>query len=142
MTTEEEPTARPQDKLVLLVEDDESQLDLARHLIAKEGFRLCEATSGRAALRMVQEQSPDLIILDLMLPGLGGYEVLRELQAGGFGDIPVVIMTARTMDAKSVEMIKLEPNVKEFFKKPPNSAFGYRLHGLLKTRPPERTHPS
>ena len=80
--------------------------------------------------------------MDIMLPGLGGYELSRELQAGGFGDIPIVILTARTMDAKSIEMIKQETNVKDFFQKPPAAAFGRRLHSLLKTRPPEAAPPS
>lgn len=142
MISEEEFPAQPKDKLILLVEDDESQLDLVRHLLSKEGFRLSEVSSGRAAMQKVKEQSPDLIVLDLMLPGLSGYELLRELQAAGFGDIPVVILTARVMDAKTVELVKSEPNVKEFFPKPPNVAFTMRLHSLLKTRPPQTAPPS
>ena len=54
MISEQEFPCRPQDKLVLLVEDDESQLDLVRFLLTKEGFRLCAATSGRLAMQMVQ----------------------------------------------------------------------------------------
>ena len=97
---------------------------------------LRQVSNGAAALEKVKEQSPDLIILDLMLPGIGGYEFLKELQARGCGDIPVVVLSARSVEAKIIEMIKLEPNVKEFLGKPPKASFGLLLHNLLKTRPP------
>ena len=53
-----------------------------------------------------------------MLPGIGGYEVLRELQSQGFGAIPIVVVTGRAMDAKSIAMVREEQNVKDFLQKP------------------------
>lgn len=127
----------PKDKLVLIVDDDDGQMDLLKYLVSKEGFRIAEAKSGVEALRKAKESSPDLILLDLMLPGMGGYEILRELQAAGMGDIPVFIATARNVDEKMLDTLTGEPNVKGFFQKPPKQAmFRDKIHALLGTRPP------
>lgn len=118
----------PSDKLVLIVEDDESMLDLTQTLVKTEGFRVDYACNGLQALEKTAAVSPDLVLLDLMLPGTGGYEVVRELQARGFGHIPVIVLTARHMDTKSVDAILREPNVREFILKPPPQA---KLAALL-----------
>ena len=65
--------AEPKDKVILIVDDDESILDLLEHLIKREGFRVERAADGPEALRKVPALNPDLIILDFMLPGLGGF---------------------------------------------------------------------
>lgn len=131
-----EELADPKDKLVLLVDDDESLLDLMEHVVKKEGFRTDRATDGNEALRKVDALSPDLILLDFMLPGMGGYEVLRELQAQGNGGIPVIVITGRHMDRKNIELVRMESNVKEFMEKPMRPALlAAAIHNLLKTRP-------
>ena len=130
--------ADPGTKLVLLVDDDESLLDLMEHVVKKEGFRTDRASDGNEAIRKVEALMPDLIILDLMLPGMGGYEVTRALQASGNGAIPVIVVTGRTVDKKQVDMIRMESNVKEFMTKPIRTAvIGATLHTVLKTRPPD-----
>jgi DNA-binding response OmpR family regulator len=130
--------ANPADKLVLLVDDDESLLDLMEHVVKKEGFRTDRAVDGNEALRKADALQPDLMILDFMLPGMGGYEVLRELQASGNGRIPVIVVTGRHMDRKNVEMVRLESNVKEFMEKPLRPAvLASTLHSVLNTRPPD-----
>ncbi len=130
--------ASPGEKLVLLVDDDESLLDLMEHVVQKEGFRTDRAMDGTEALRKVQALSPDLVVLDFMLPGMGGYEVVRELQAAGCGDIPVIVITGRHMDRKNVEMVRLESNVKEFMEKPLRPAvMAATIHNILRTRPPD-----
>jgi two-component system, OmpR family, response regulator AdeR len=127
----------PAQKLVLIVDDDESLLDLMEHVVKKEGFRTDRATDGQEALRKVEALQPDLLILDFMLPGLGGYEALRELQARGCGDIPIVVVTGRAMDGGSIELVKQEPNVKDFIQKPVRPAFlSATLHRILGTQPP------
>lgn len=139
MTEEgEQNLADPASKLVLLVDDDESLLDLMDHVVRKEGFRTDRASDGIEALRKVEVLTPDLIILDFMLPGMGGYEVLRELQAQGNGSIPVIVVTGRHLDRKSIEMVRLESNVKEFMEKPLRPAvLASTLHSILQTRPPD-----
>jgi CheY-like chemotaxis protein len=130
------PQAKPGEKLVLLVDDDESLLDLMEHVVKTEGFRTDRAEDGPEALRKTQALNPDIIILDMMLPGMGGYEVLRQLQAVGCGDIPIVIVTGRTMDPQGVELIRQESNVKEFMEKPVRPAvLAMALHRLLNTAP-------
>ena len=113
-----EPTGAPAGKLVLLVDDDESLLDLMDHVVKKAGFRTDRAMDGLEALAKVAALDPDVIVLDFMLPGMGGYEALRELQSRGFGHIPIIVVTGRAMDAKSIEMVRQEQNVKDFLQKP------------------------
>jgi len=130
--------ADPSTKVVLLVDDDESLLDLMEHVVQKEGFRTDRAMDGVEALRKAQALSPDLMILDFMLPGMGGYEVLRELQAAGAGGIPVIVITGRHMDRKNIEMVRMESNVKEFMEKPLRPAvMAATIHNILQTRPPD-----
>jgi DNA-binding response OmpR family regulator len=133
-----EELGNPAEKLILLVDDDESLLDLMEHVVQKEGFRTDRAMDGTEALRKIEALTPDLVVLDFMLPGMGGYEVLRELQASGSGGIPVIVITGRHMDRKNVDMVKLESNVKEFMEKPLRPAImAATLHNILKTRPPD-----
>lgn len=113
-----ETSGAPAAKLILLVDDDESLLDLMDHVVKKEGFRTERAEDGIEALAKVAALEPDAIVLDFMLPSMGGYEALRELQSRGFGHIPIIVVTGRAMDAKSIEMVRQEPNVKDFLQKP------------------------
>src|SRR5258708_7260081 len=134
---DEPPRAAPSEKLVLLVDDDESLLDLMGHFVKHEGFRTDRAEDGPEALRKAQALNPDIMILDMMLPGLGGYEVLRQLQASGCGDIPIIVVTGRAMDPQGIELIRQESNVKEFLAKPVRPAvLATALHRLLHTLPP------
>jgi CheY-like chemotaxis protein len=132
----EAPLAAPGQKLVLMVDDDESLLDLMEHVVKKEGFRTDRAEDGMEALRKAQALKPDAMVLDMMLPGLGGFEVMRQLQAVGCGGIPIIVVTGRQMDPNAVELIRQEPNVKDFMEKPVRPAVLIAaLHRLLKTQP-------
>ncbi|MBI3552030.1 MAG: response regulator [Elusimicrobia bacterium] len=134
----EEILADPAEKLVLLVDDDESLLDLMEHVVRKEGFRTDRATDGKEALAKARALNPDLLLLDFMLPGMGGYEILRELQASGNGGIPVIVITGRPLDRKTIEMVRMESNTKELMEKPLRPAIlATTIHSLLRTRPPE-----
>jgi len=130
-----EAAGDPSKKLILLVDDDESLLDLMDHVVKKEGFRTDRAVDGPEALRKVEALNPDLVVLDMMLPGLGGFEVLRQMQAAGHGGVPVIVVTGRQMDKQGVELIRNETNVKEFMEKPVRPAtLAASLHRLLMTR--------
>jgi CheY-like chemotaxis protein len=123
-------------KLVLLVDDDESLLDLMDHVVKKAGFRTDRAMDGAEALDKVAALNPDAIVLDFMLPTLGGYEALRELQARGSAHIPIIVVTGHAMDDKTIEMIRHEPNVKDFLQKPVRPAMLVAaLHQMLGTVP-------
>ena len=132
----DETFAQPAEKLVLMVDDDESLLDLMEHVVKKEGFRTERAADGPEALRKAQALNPDVLVLDMMLPGLGGYEVIRQLQAVGQGDVPIIVVTGRQMDPAAVQLIRQEPNVKEFLSKPVRpAALVSALHLILGTQP-------
>ncbi|MBI5210375.1 MAG: response regulator [Elusimicrobia bacterium] len=134
---EEEVRAAAKDKLVVIVDDDESVRELLQFVVGKEGFRVETASDGEEAIRKIPELMPDLVILDMMLPRYGGFEVLRQLQAGPTGSIPIVIITGRYTDRSTMEMIRRESNVKEFMEKPVRPpVLGMLLHKLLNTAPP------
>lgn len=125
----------PGEKLILIVDDDDSVMELFDFIACKEGFKTVKATSGAAAIKTARLLRPALIILDLMLPKPGGFEVMRELQGDDTSDIPIVIVTGRYMDRSTLELIKQEPNVKDFLEKPVEpQALAALLHTLLKTR--------
>lgn len=126
----------PEEKLIIIVEDDESVWDMLYYIVRKEGFIVEKATDGEEALNKARLLHPALILLDLMLPKRGGFEVLRELQDGDTSDIPIVLVSGRSMDRSTLEMIKREPNVKEFIEKPVKpQVLAALLHALLRTHP-------
>ncbi len=130
---------RPADKLVLIVDDDESVRDLIEFIVKKEGFMVEKAADGEEALSKARSASPDIILLDLMLPKFGGFEILRELQSDETGSIPIVIITGRYTDRSTSDMIKQEPNVRDFLEKPVKpQILSALLHKLLRTQPPLR----
>jgi two-component system, cell cycle response regulator DivK len=83
---------------ILVVEDNPLNLKLVRDVLQIAGHDVVEARSGEEALRVVQDASPDLVLMDLQLPGIDGTETLRLLRQGLLGqDIPVVAVTAFAM---------------------------------------------
>ena len=81
---------------VLLIDDDEDVRHMTRVSLGFEGFDVLEAPDGTTGLDVARANAPDAIILDVMMPGRDGIDVLRELRADpALGDIPVVILTAK-----------------------------------------------
>lgn len=105
-------------KLVLIIDDDEGVRDLLSFLVKKEGFRAETAIDGEDGYQKAEQLKPDLILLDLMMPRYGGFEVLRRLQAGELAGVPIVIVTGRYTDRSTTEMIRQESNVVDFLEKP------------------------
>ena len=91
---------------ILVIEDNEDLAFGLRNNLEIEGYRVDLATDGRSGLTRARELQPDLIVLDLMLPSLDGYHVLRELRDEG-NPVPVVILTARTEEADKVRGFRL-----------------------------------
>ena len=95
-------------KVVLVVEDEESILELLRYNLDKAGFTVIPAGSGEDGLAIARQQRPDLILLDLMLPGIDGLEVCRLLKRSKETEIiPVVMLTARGEEADIVAGLEL-----------------------------------
>jgi len=86
---------------VLLVEDDEETRDMMREMLHREGWSVEEAANGRLALECLQGTGPDLILLDLMMPEMDGFEFARRLrERPEWRDIPVVVLTAKDLTAE------------------------------------------
>jgi DNA-binding response OmpR family regulator len=125
------------EKLVLIVDDDNGVRELLQVILQREGFKVETAEDGEEALKKARSRNPDLILLDLMLPKSNGMEIVRELQEEETRNIPIVIMTGRFMDHSTSDMIKREPNVREYMEKPVKTALlAALLHKLLKTQAP------
>jgi two-component system phosphate regulon response regulator PhoB len=95
-------------KKILVVDDEEDILELVRYNLAKEGYQVACVTSGEQALKEMKERVPDLILLDLMLPGLDGLDVCRRLKNDpATNAIPVIMLTAKGEDADIVTGLEL-----------------------------------
>jgi two-component system response regulator MprA len=91
---------------VLVVDDDPRITDLVRRIFAYEGYSVAVAASGHEALNRTLERPPDLIVLDIMLPGLDGLEVARRLREAG-DNVPILMLTARDAVANRVEGLSI-----------------------------------
>ncbi|HOI42594.1 MAG TPA: response regulator [Elusimicrobiales bacterium] len=132
----------PGEKTVLIVDDDDSIRDLLEFIVRKEGFKVEKAADGEEALEKARALLPDLMLLDLMLPRFGGFEILRELQTDETSKIPIVIITGRYTDRSTSDMIKQEPNVRDFVEKPVRPpVLAALLHKILRTQPPRKPQP-
>lgn len=107
--------ARP---VVLVIDDDEELRALMAHMLGKAGFETLGAEDGELGLARARTRAPDLIVLDLMMPKLDGFGVLRAMQAAGMR-IPVVVVTGYSTEANE-QILRSEPNVVEFLPKPVN----------------------
>src|SRR6266496_4729136 len=100
---------------ILVVDDDPRITDLVRRILAYEGYSVAIASSGNDALTRTLEHPPDLIVLDIMLPGLDGLEVARRLRAAG-DNVPILMLTAR--DAVTDRVEGLETGADDYLVKP------------------------
>jgi CheY-like chemotaxis protein len=83
---------------ILVVEDDAAARSLLRRMLEKEGWQVTEAGNGQVALDMLAEQQPDLIILDLMMPALDGFQFVKRLRTlPTWRDVPVIVITAKEL---------------------------------------------
>jgi two-component system alkaline phosphatase synthesis response regulator PhoP len=83
-------------KRILVVDDDVKTTELVKIYLKRDGYKVFTAYDGIEAIRLAKESHPDLIVLDLMLPGLDGFEVFRVLRSNS--DVPVIMLTARTTE--------------------------------------------
>ena len=101
-------SVRPGSAKILVVEDERDIAALVAYHLTKEGYRVRTTEGGQEALEAVRSEKPDLMVLDLMLPGFSGYEVLHELRRRpDMADVPVVVLTARRDEADRVKGLEL-----------------------------------
>ncbi len=124
------PQALPK---VLLVDDDEVNLLLTSHALRERGFDVTEAESGERALELLQAWSPDVVVLDALMPGLDGFETCRNLRGrSGFEALPVLMLTGLDDDASISRAY--EAGATDFFVKSTQwSLLGGRLRHLLRS---------
>jgi len=93
---------------ILVVDDEPDITALVAYHLARNGYRVSTAANGQDALRAAREERPDIVVLDLMLPGISGYEVLRELRRRqDTGDVGVILLTARREEADRIKGLSL-----------------------------------
>ena len=90
---------------VLLIEDEPSYVDAVEVSLTTEGFELASAEDGREGLARFRETRPDIVLLDLMLPGLGGIDVLKRIRAES--EVPVIVLSAKDAEADIVTALEL-----------------------------------
>jgi len=108
MTTERRPYR------VLLVEDEAGLADSVRYTLENEGFEVLVAVTGLAGVESARVHLPDVILLDLMLPGMSGLDVCRQVRS--FSDVPIIMLTAK--DAESDKVAGLELGADDYVTKP------------------------
>ena len=99
---------------LLVIDDDEQLLTALRRALAYEGYDVSVAPSGEDGLRLARDAPPDLVVLDVRLPGIDGLEVCRRLRAGG--DVPVLMLTAR--DEVADRVAGLDAGADDYLVKP------------------------
>jgi two-component system alkaline phosphatase synthesis response regulator PhoP len=100
---------------ILVVDDEESILTLLKFNLEKSGFQVITSLDGREALRMIELEKPDLVVLDLMLPGLDGMEVLKTLRQEK-NNTPVLMLTAKNDELDKI--LGLELGADDYLTKP------------------------
>ena len=102
---------------VLVVDDEKDIIELVSYNLEKEGFKVISATAGEKALELVSSEEPEIIILDLMLPGIDGLDVCRELKRSDqTSSIPIIMLTAKGEESDIV--IGLELGADDYITKP------------------------
>ena len=122
-------------KLILIIEDNEKNLKLVRDVLQVKGYATVEATSAEDGIRLAAERTPDLILMDIQLPGMNGIDALRVLRADpATATIPAIAVTASVMqqdrnlitDAGFDGYVSKPINLKEFLE---------AVRGALESRP-------
>ncbi len=101
-------------KRILVVDDEKKIVEIVKAYLEREGFKVTTAYNGRAALDSTRRQHPDLIVLDLMLPEISGFDVCRALRKES--DVPIIMLTAR--DETTDKIVGLELGADDYVTKP------------------------
>jgi CheY-like chemotaxis protein len=103
---------------ILYIEDERSAFDLVSQALKPLGYRVVRATSGRQGLSMMKKEKPDLLLLDLMMPDLNGWDVYRAVKTDeNLADIPVIVISGRKGEQKRMVIANL-PLADEYILKP------------------------
>lgn len=133
-----EMTSDFENALILVVDDEDTQRLLTRDCLEGEGFRVEEASNGQDGLALIRELKPDLVLLDLMMPGIDGFEVCRQARADSeIANIPIVVVTGRE-DSEGIKN-GFDVGASDFLTKPIVwNLFPNRVRYVLRTSRMER----
>ncbi|KSV18981.1 transcriptional regulator [Dehalococcoides mccartyi] len=121
---------------ILIVEDDAKTVELVRLYLARDGYRVLAASDGITGLNIARQNKPDLIILDIMLPGMNGIEICRQLRLES--GVPVIMLTAKTSDDDKLE--GLDTGADDYITKPFSPReLAARVRAILRRLPGTRT---
>ena len=102
---------------ILVIDDEKDLIELVRYNLEKEGYDVIAATDGQSGLEVVKKHRPDLVVLDLMMPGLDGLQVCQQLRSDPrSGRIPVIMLTAKATEADRI--VGLELGADDYITKP------------------------
>ena len=116
---------------ILVVDDDRSMIRLLEYVLGKKGYNVSSASNGLLALKMAHEEEPDLIILDVMLPGMDGFNTCERLRCGlKTSEVPIVMLSSKGHDSDKAVAASYGANV--YLTKPVDSDELLReVEGLL-----------
>jgi DNA-binding response OmpR family regulator len=107
-----------QNKKVVCIEDDPGIIDLVRLILVRRGYQVAGAVNGLEGLKVVEQEKPDVVLLDLMMPGIDGWEVYHQMQASEtMKNIPVIIITAKAQNIDKVLALHIA-KVDDYLTKP------------------------
>ena len=122
-------------KRVLVVDDDAKTVELVKLYLNRDGYRVITAYDGTEALNLARESKPDLIVLDIMLPGINGLEICRTLRKES--DVPIIMLTAMTTDRD--KLTGLDIGADDYVTKPFSPReLAARVRAILRRLPGER----
>lgn len=120
------PAVRP---VVLLVDDDPTLLPVLARRLARDGFEVATASSGQAALRLLEQAWPTLLVIDLMMPHMDGFELCRRVKQ--IADLPIIVLSA--VDASEAKVRALQEYAEDYITKPFDSdELAARIHRVLR----------
>ena len=119
---------------ILIVDDERHNRELLEVMLKPEGFLLVSAANGEEALAIMSRQPPDLILLDVMMPGMDGYEIAGRIKSDpNTKSIPVIMLTA--LDDRNAKMLGLNAGAEDFLTKPVDRAeLSVRVRNLLRIK--------
>ncbi len=125
---------------VLAIDDDIALTELLALLLGTHGFEVRAATSGEEGLRLVREWQPDVVLLDLMMPGMDGWEVCTRIRA--FSQVPIIVLSA--LDSPGFVARALDSGADDYLTKPvPSNLLVAHINKLLRrAAPPQETRAS
>jgi len=105
-------------KRLVYIEDEEEMIDLVRLILSRRGFEVLGANGGRQGLDMVRKEHPDLVLLDLMMPDMDGWDVYQQMKADdSTREIPVIVVTAKAQSIDKVLGLHIA-KVEDYIAKP------------------------